>query len=130
MRTWRTDFSWPVHNHKEHAKIHSGFELMYNSSHLGSTILSSLKSLLNTFWTARPVYVVGHSMGGALAQLCALDTRSSKVAKDIHVYTFGAPRIGNYVFADLFADSIVYHWRFTHNRDIVPSVPPEVRPPF
>lgn len=49
-----------------------------------------------------PTYVIGHSMGGALAHLAALDIRSRFGGADLHVFTFGAPRVGNAVFAAFF----------------------------
>lgn len=62
-----------------------------------------------------------------MAQLCALDVRFSGVASDVRSFTFGAPRIGDAAFAELLAAYTAESWRFTHNRDIVPSVPLEVR---
>jgi hypothetical protein len=41
----------------------------------------------------------------------------------VRVFTFGSPRIGNQVFAELFRSWVTESWRFTHARDIVPSVP-------
>jgi predicted lipase len=59
-----------------------------------------------------------------MATLCALDLRLNLRMPDVRVYTFGSPRVGNAVFARWFEDVVTVHWRFTHNRDIVPSVPP------
>lgn len=74
--------------------------------------------------TAPTVFVTGHSLGGALATLCALDLHITLGIPDVRVVSFGSPRVGNYVFAKWFEEEIGPHWRFTHNRDIVPSVPP------
>lgn len=40
----------------------------------------------------RPVHVIGHSLGGALAQLVALWLREAGLG-EVHLYTFGAPRV-------------------------------------
>jgi hypothetical protein len=74
-------------------------------------------------------YVVGHSMGGALAHLCALDLATRfghEVGSRTHVYTFGAPRVGNAPFSAWSRRRVASYWRFTHARDIVPSVPPQL----
>lgn len=74
--------------------------------------------------TSPTVFVSGHSLGGALATLCALDLKTTLNLTDVRVVSFGSPRVGNYVFAQWFEREIGPHWRFTHNRDIVPSLPP------
>ena len=46
--------------------------------------------------------VAGHSLGGALATLAALDVKNLCKAReqlDVTLYTFGAPRTGNHAFA-------------------------------
>ena len=51
---------------------------------------------------AKPrVLITGHSMGGALAMLCALELRQVFGREDcgpMHLYTFGAPSIGDSLF--------------------------------
>ncbi|KAK4184042.1 Alpha/Beta hydrolase protein [Podospora australis] len=42
-----------------------------------------------------PVHLVGHSLGGAVAALAALELRVGKGWKDVRVTTFGEPRVGN-----------------------------------
>jgi predicted lipase len=74
--------------------------------------------------SAPTVFVTGHSLGGALATLAALDLRISLGLPDVRVVSFGSPRVGNDIFSKWFEEEIGPHWRFTHNRDIVPSVPP------
>lgn len=41
----------------------------------------------------------GHSLGGALATLAAYDIQMAFGFKNLQVYTYGAPRTGNYAFA-------------------------------
>jgi pimeloyl-ACP methyl ester carboxylesterase len=100
---------------------------MWNASSLGATVTASLGRLMADKPSSTPAYIVGHSMGGALAQLAALDVRFAGAASRVHVYTFGAPRIGNDAFADVVRAYTQEAWRFTHNRDIVPSVPLQAR---
>jgi len=41
-------------------------------------------------------------------------------------WTFGSPRVGNLAWQKTFNSVVKESWRFTHNRDIVPSLPPEL----
>lgn len=71
----------------------------------------------------RPLWLTGHSLGGALALLAAWRLQMHFLA--VHqVYTFGAPMIGNPTaaasFAREFPDRI---YRYIDKRDIVPLLP-------
>jgi len=69
------------------------------------------------------IRVTGHSLGGALALLTALELQ----AGGFHVMheSFGSPRTGNAEYA-AYADKALDHPnRFVHNRDIVPHCPPQ-----
>jgi predicted lipase len=67
--------------------------------------------------------VIGHSLGGAMASICALEMRLAVGVETVRVTTFGSPRVGNPKFHDLFKRVMDRSMRFTHNNDIVPSVP-------
>jgi hypothetical protein len=62
------------------------------------------------------IWITGHSLGGALATLCA-----GRYGKVQGVYTFGSPRVGDAAFKDNFD---VKMYRFVNNYDIVSRVPP------
>jgi len=64
----------------------------------------------------RKIWMTGHSLGAALATLCAQRYGSAQ-----GVYTFGSPRVGNAVFKESFAGKL---FRFVNNEDIVPRLPP------
>lgn len=70
------------------------------------------------------VFVSGHSLGGALATFCALEMKLVAQIEDVRVVTFGSPRVGNAVFAEWFKATVPQNVRFTHNRDMIPSLPP------
>ena len=46
-----------------------------------------------------PLFAIGHSMGAALATICAMDLKFKVGLKDVRLYTFGSPRVGNADFA-------------------------------
>jgi triacylglycerol lipase len=74
----------------------------------------------------RPLFIVGHSLGGALAVIAAQRLVRELGVEVTGVYTFGMPRVGG---AEFFA---AYHacglagvtYRLVHGLDIVPTVPP------
>ncbi len=53
-----------------------------------------------------PLYIGGHSMGAAMAHMCALDLRYNANMSRVHVYTYGSPRVGNTQFYDFFNASV------------------------
>tara|TARA_B100000900_G_scaffold324432_1_gene284100 strand:+ start:3318 stop:4088 length:771 start_codon:yes stop_codon:yes gene_type:complete len=62
------------------------------------------------------IWVCGHSLGGAMATLCAYRLRDSVPI----LYTYGSPRVGGSVFVD---SCDVEHHRYQNNNDVVPTVP-------
>lgn len=68
------------------------------------------------------LYFCGHSLGGAMATICAGRCYLSHIPSNpLELFTFGSPRVGdkryiNYVKID--------HYRFVNNNDIVTRVPP------
>lgn len=75
--------------------VHLGFNAAYNN--VSSEVRSRVKEYMAKFPGASLI-VTGHSLGGALAVLCAVDLNNNVRAVDI-VYTFGQPRVGNDKFA-------------------------------
>ncbi|MEZ4711887.1 MAG: lipase family protein [Caldilineaceae bacterium] len=99
------------------AKMHQGFVNAYMS--VQDYIHRYLRNNEVTNLT-----ITGHSLGGALATLCAIDlqlTYAGQYAMDI--YTFGAPKVGNPEFRDLFTQHIPRSYRFHNALDIVPDLP-------
>lgn len=71
-----------------------------------------------------PIYVTGHSLGGALAVLAGLYLREAYPLLRIPaIYTFGCPRVGDADFAAWENASGIHHWRIVNRADIVPMVP-------
>ena len=72
----------------------------------------------------RTVWITGHSLGGALAELCAARASFAHSVPIRGVYTFGQPRVGDKTFADAVSarlGSVIF--RFVNDKDIVPRVP-------
>lgn len=73
------------------------------------------------------ILVCGHSLGGALAQLCALNL-SLMTGLSICVYTLGAPRIGGRTFAKLMNERVPYNYRIIMVKDPITAVPKGLPP--
>lgn len=71
----------------------------------------------------RPIWLTGHSLGGALALLAAW--RFKRKFIPVHqVYTFGAPMVGNEVTAQAIDQEFPNRiFRFINNQDPVPRLP-------
>ena len=88
----------------------------------------SMKTEVNTVVSQNPSYqiwVTGHSLGGAMASLASTWLAYYNVAprKNIILYTFGMPRVGNYDYA-LQHDQLVNNsWRVVNDDDLVPHFP-------
>ncbi|MCI0379653.1 MAG: lipase family protein [Gemmataceae bacterium] len=67
-----------------------------------------------------PLWITGHSLGGALATLAA--RRLADTFPIAGVYTFGQPRVGDPDFVDAFPEEPP-HYRFVNNQDVVTQVP-------
>lgn len=68
---------------------------------------------------SEPLFMTGHSMGGALAQLAAWYHPPQAV------YAIGAPRVGDAGFAARMATVPIY--RLVNGRDVVADLPPSTR---
>lgn len=116
---------------KEEVQVHSGFLSAYDSVRI--RIISLLKMAIGYIDDVAEredkwhVYVTGHSLGGALATLLAIELASSQLAKrgaiTVTMYNFGSPRVGNKKFADVYNQKVKDSWRVVNHRDIIPTVP-------
>ncbi|KAK0411925.1 hypothetical protein QR680_005921 [Steinernema hermaphroditum] len=76
------------------------------------------------------VWVTGHSLGGAMASLCAatISHLGQVNPTKLKLLTFGQPRVGDQAYADAHDALVPFSYRVVHNRDLVPHVPPEILP--
>jgi triacylglycerol lipase len=99
-------------------RVHAGF--LAAASGVFAQIKSHVASL--TADGHRKLWLTGHSLGGALATLCA-----HMFAEVQGVYVFGSPRVGDSAFAVRYARPL---WRFSNHSDVVVTVPPNWSLPF
>lgn len=78
---------------------------------------------------AQPLWITGHSLGGALAALAAAAFTFVQRMPVNGLHTFGQPRVGDLTFTALLDGHLggVYY-RFVNDEDIVTRIPPRVIP--
>lgn len=105
---------------KESVLTHRGFTDIYSSAR------SKLMSSLNKLSSSKKLYITGHSLGAALASLCALDVASNTSFTSLQLFTYGSPRVGDPAFSKACAQYIPDSFRIANLYDIVPLAPPTV----
>lgn len=83
-----------------------------------------LRSFIESVAGSANLVITGHSLGGAVANLLALDVAVNSGAKNLKLYTLAAPRTGDDAFATCFAANVANNYRVFNEPDIVPKVPP------
>ncbi|TWU47285.1 Lipase (class 3) [Rubripirellula tenax] len=70
----------------------------------------------------QPLWFCGHSLGGAMATICAGRCFLSHIdSNPDQLFTYGSPRVGNSRYINFVK---LDHYRFVNNNDIVTRVPP------
>lgn len=99
--------AWPTKSETD-GWVHTGFKDELDK--VWSVVLEYV-----TKYKEKDLYICGHSLGAAMATLCA-----SRLPQTKHLYTFGSPRVGTCSFVKNLS---VPHTRCVNNNDIVTSVP-------
>jgi hypothetical protein len=120
----------PPEHRCDNCTVHMGFLASWTNAR--TIVLPELKKL-HMQYPDYPIQLVGHSLGGAVAALAALELRSSFGWENVRVTTFGEPRVGNkglcrFIDAifDLDQPNDPDQWRYrrvTHKGDPVPLLP-------
>eukprot|EP01087_Luapelamoeba_hula_P013427 TRINITY_DN3833_c0_g1_i4.p1 TRINITY_DN3833_c0_g1~~TRINITY_DN3833_c0_g1_i4.p1 ORF type:complete len:559 (+),score=106.49 TRINITY_DN3833_c0_g1_i4:147-1823(+) len=129
MSDWLTNLKFaqetPWKAHKKY-KVHKGFNSAFKSI-IDQVEVFVRAHQINSEGQQLPVFLTGHSLGGALANLCfAHFTFWDKEPIPVQgVYTFGQPRVANPALVDALATLSEHtaYYRITNNNDIVPGVP-------
>ena len=101
-------------------QVHRGFHRCY----------ASVRPAIQEFLLAHAgpksiIRVTGHSLGGALASLAAMDIATGGLpCRALEVFTFASPLVGGARWARHFSAQGFAAWRIANRRDIVPKVPP------
>jgi len=104
--------AWTVAS--EVGRVHSGFHSEVNE--LWPLLEQQIKE------NQRPMWFSGHSLGGAMAAVCAVRCKISPIPSNPQaIFSYGAPRVGDRSYTSFLK---VKHFRWVNNNDIVPRVPP------
>lgn len=104
------------------ALVHAGFLSMWRDSGLRDGLTDSMAHLLSAVGWDGPLYITGHSLGGALASLCAVYMKHTFVLDEVNVYTFGSPRVGNLRFKEVFQTMVGKLWTFLLANSEIPAL--------
>jgi triacylglycerol lipase len=100
-------------------KIHDGFLQSYN------LFRDEIRETLEKTDPGSKLFIAGHSLGAALATIALPDIGARMKRKQIALYTFGAPRIGDNAFVTAFNSRYAeISFRIINTSDMVGLVPP------
>ena len=96
------------------ARVHNGFLSKYNH------IRQDLHECIDRYSGKRVIFT-GHSLGGAIAQIAALDI-AMLFDIEIDVVTFGSPKVGTRSFTRLLEENVKIT-RIAHPKDFITAFP-------
>ncbi|RFS21802.1 lipase family protein [Chitinophaga silvatica] len=101
--------------------VHTAFYQAANAFYPDIVRDEIVKDALNN---NKPIYLTGHSKGGAIATLIARMITINKPGKKLKVFTFGSPRVGSSQFALKYEDkNEIDHLRVESCGDLIPHLP-------
>jgi hypothetical protein len=104
-------------------KIHEGFWEGLNA--LWEPMVAEIKKQMNGAGKPLPLYITGHSKGGAMSSLAAYRLKVEVGIAPAAVYTYAAPHPGDTAFAEQYQQTILNHVRYEYGNDIVPHLVPD-----
>ncbi|KAB7684633.1 hypothetical protein GBN23_02410 [Plesiomonas shigelloides] len=111
-----TGIQWSTNAIQLNGKVHLGFINAYQKIFATDELNKAIASM-NGYISGKPLFICGHSLGGALALIHAAEHRANKP----QLYTYGMPRVfDRTAIAQL--DEIV-HYRHINNNDLITAVP-------
>lgn len=122
---WMNDFEVklvPYTTYEDcNCKVHNGF---YRSALGIRNETIKLITILKKRFPFYQIILTGHSYGASTVQILGMELE--KEGFPVTIYNFGQPRIGNPNYANYANIIIPNYWRFTHSKDIVPHLPPQI----
>jgi triacylglycerol lipase len=98
-------------------KVHAGFLRSYKS----------VRDYIHNIIKSHPynkITIFGHSLGGAVSTLCAVDVQYNFPEKEIECYSWGSPRVGNSAFVKSYNSRVPNTYRCVNSEDLVAKLPP------
>jgi triacylglycerol lipase len=116
-----TDVNWgqvPFPYRSGAGRTHRGFTELY-----GRSVRPQLHETLRRLSARKELIITGHSLGGAVALLAALDSALHKFRRQ-NVYMYGSPKVGSPEFVQACERNIAGIVRVENKYDWVPLFPP------
>ncbi|WP_394201485.1 lipase family protein [Shewanella waksmanii] len=107
----------------DNVKVHLGFNQLYTTTALTQSPREVVIDYLSKRQIKGSIYVTGHSLGAALATLNALDIHTNTSCKNVKLYSFASPRVGEPRFASFYNRRVTDSWRVVNANDEVPCLP-------
>ena len=127
LQATQKNYSNPI-TAEQYGRVHQGY-LTIVREQISSILIETVRQLDPTI----PCYITGHSLGGAVATLSAIEIalQIPEIREQIQLYTYAAPRIGDREFAEAHSQLIPNSYRVANLSDSVPLVPPiEIKTKF
>ena len=120
---WIDDFEVkqvPYSSYPEcNCNVHSGF---YRSAlSVSDKIIQTIQTLQKSY-PSYLVVVTGHSYAASVGQLIAMELEKNGI--QTMLYNYGQPRVGDKRYSSFVNAIITTYYRVTHNKDMVPHLPP------
>ena len=112
-----------------HVEIHGGFVCAFDAlrGELMETVLKFCSECLDNNEIPR-FFITGHSLGGAIAQICGL---SMEILfghlSPVFIYSYGSPRVGDHSFAKFLAERVTESYRIVNECDPITTLPQTLR---
>lgn len=107
----------PYDNTASKIRVHTGFINAYKDKAVRPRIQALVAPGVHR------VRITGHSLGAALAVLCAVDLQYNFPDRDFEVALFGCPRVGNAAFRDSYNRRVFKTLRVQNGNDAVTKIP-------
>ena len=106
-------------HHLNRGQVHSRVKQLHDE------LKPQIQAVTQQIDPALPCYVTGHSLGGAIAHLAAVELALScpQLREKIQVYSFGAPRLGDRAFAKFYNALLPRTYRIVNLADGIPMIP-------
>ena len=122
---WRSDFEYQqvaptqLNNYQEGMLMHKGFYDIY----------IAVRNQIWGWWNINSnaidnLFITGHSLGGALSNICSFDFSLELDNRYPIFYSFASPRVGNSVYAQRYNALMPTALRVNNTEDIIPQLPP------
>lgn len=121
-KDWKIDLTFwkktiPYDNTQSPIRVHTGFLNAYKAPEVRDALLEVITKDIHY------IKICGHSLGAALAVLCAVDIQYNFPDCDIEVAVFGCPRVGNKDFVKSYNKRVDKTVRVENGNDIVTKLP-------